>query len=128
MGHDTGAEPSAVVAHAHVASPAVRVAAPAVAVAGQEHGVAVAGHAVAGHAVAGHAVVHRGCWGGRDVRAEPGYQLGDGRGVPGALCQCIEFNTLLPCVSNIIVYYCVYHPEPGPVLATSNQDIQSQAL
>ena len=49
-------------------------------------------------------------------------------GVPGALCQCIEFNTLLPCVSNIIVYYCVYHPEPGPVLATSNQDIQSQAL
>ena len=65
MGHDTGVEPSAVVAHAHVAPPAVRVAAPAVAVVGHGHGhsVAVAGHAVAGHAVAGHAVVHRGCLG-----------------------------------------------------------------
>ena len=82
VGHDTKVEPSAVVAHAHVAPPAVAVAAPAVAVVGHGHGhsVAVAGHAVAGHAVAGHAVVHRGCRDGRDVRAEPGYQLGDGRG------------------------------------------------
>ena len=95
MGHDTGAEPSAVVAHAHVASPAVRVAAPAVAVAGQEHGVAVAGHAVAGHAVAGHAVVHHGCRDRRDVRAEPGYQLGDGR--VGCLGPCVSVLSSILC-------------------------------
>ena len=106
MGHDTGVEPSAVVAHAHVASPAVKVAAPAVAVvghghghsvavAGQEHCVAVAGHAVAGHAVAGHAVVHHGCRDRRDVRAEPGYQLGDGRG--GSLGPCVSVLSSILC-------------------------------
>ena len=69
------------VVRAHVAAPAVAVATSVVAVVGHGHGhgVAVAGHAVAGHAVARHAVVHRGCRDGRDVRAEPGYQLGDGR-------------------------------------------------
>ena len=87
MGPDTGVEPSTVVAHAHVASPAVRVAAPAVAVVGHGHG-----HSVA---VAGHAVVHRGCRDGRDVRAEPGYQLGDGQG--GCLGSCVSVLSSILC-------------------------------
>ena len=82
VGHDTKAEPSVVVAHAHVAPPAVAVAAPAVAVVGHGHG----------HSVA---VVHRGCRDGRDVRAEPGYQLGDGQG--GCLGSCVSVLSSILC-------------------------------
>ena len=87
MGGEPGVGPSAVVVRAHVVAPAVAVATSAVAIVGHGHG-----HSVA---VAGHAVVHRGCRDGRDVRAEPGYQLGDGQG--GCLGSCVSVLSSILC-------------------------------